>query len=1351
MIGSLPSASAEPARSPASVTPGRISGKVVDPSGRPVPGAAVHSALSRDVVRSDAAGTFVIENVPPLSRGVIAAKEGYSFTEVPIDETVRIVIYPETPETAPRTEYPRPDRDRRPFTDGAWAPLTGTWSFDFDPDGVGVEQRWFSPRHDFTRAIRVPFPVQSLAAFGEESRATDSMWINQFRGVSGALWYRRSFTVPAPFAGHRTRLRIAAADWGASVWLDGEKLAGDQGTGYGEIAVDLGELEPGSTHQLTIRVVAPPADNTSPYPMGKQRMGSFEDIGGIWQPVWIEPVDRVQIDGLRVIPQITFPAGSTIPDEASISVQLSVIAAPDGSTATLELTDPAGRTVTRETMEVRDGGGRIAFAVPDPQLWSPDDPNLYQLSVSVDAGQEGRDGALVQVGLRTFDRGWAPGHSPDDTDDPSQQYQYFYLNNRPHFVRGVLDQGYNPWGIYAYTGVYQGPDFITGSEGDPQPGSIRFDLEAAKRLGFTMIRLHLKISDPAYYHLADQLGLLIWYDLPNNPFDALTEAAHQRWEAVMREAIARDANHPSIVTWVAFNEGWGIGGGGPLDPDSFPWVLKMVDLIKELDPTRLVVDNSPTVVQGHLETDINDFHWYSSLRPEWKDLLDDQNAQVYPGSQWNFYPSYSQSGQPWMNSEFGSGLNNFGMHIGLFRSYPKMAGYVYTQLTDQEHERGKSFTYSRLPNESGFVDQRGHDRGIELFNRDVAICLDSNPAIRAEPGDQVTIRVSISHFSPRDLAGSKLSWKIVGTDALGVEQRTKVHGSRTVSPARYDVSDVGAIEVTMPTNLRVARLHVWLSKGRATVAETYLVIDLSAGTRPAGIKGSTIFDVASPTAQSWTGGLHEVVDGSGTVGMITGIGAGWFEYLVEVPETCRNGKDLTLVVEAATFSRMPTELEGGSQALQMQPARSSVTRGSAPNPGLVELTVDGTVVGSVLLPDDPMDARGRVGAWRDPGQIRYGAVAPITIPGSAVRDKESVRLRLSSRAGLALFGPGTGRFGIDAQLVPGAHAARPPSTRRPVGLPGFADRPTVTVAAPDLGRASTGVAVVTVVNPSRQAMRDVMVALYATESRPATPIDEPELTMLRPGQSWRIRFGVEAADRGTGQELRLSAVVDATAGSPPHRVSNRVDVSAKIGGELDETTFPRTNVDDDFSTDTSGNYDLWLPYPDREAMPTVSFGSGELSASGEPPYFVVAAHRSEMIGDRTFTALEIKKFIVPRVAQDVFFVGLARDEDDYVMAWMGYDMMTCGIDVRVSGQHEGNPFPIRPAPQPGNRMALVTEGTDVSLWLDRGTGWTPVGGLDVGYRLNFADPGTLQRYRHAAGLRGEGGKLAISRFTGRTG
>lgn len=1336
-----------------------VSGKVINENGQPIAHVSVHAAGTKKYTLTDKSGSFTIDDVPEDSVKIIAAKEGYSFTDVPVSESkIKLKLNKETPETIPRSTYPRPDMDRRAFTDGAWLSLNGTWSFDFDPKGIGEEEQWYKPNHQFSKAIRVPFAYQSLAAWGEESRASDNLWSSAFEDYRGAVWYSRSFKVPKSFDGHDTRLRIGATDWGATVWLDGNQVTnGQEGTGYGEIPINFGKLKPGTTHTIAIKSVAPDTNNTSPYPMGKQmRQGGLTDIGGIWQSVWIEPVNEAQLGNVHVTPHLTFKDQDRKPQKASFEVQVTTAGASNGKVE-VKVQDPQGEnTVGDETVRLKDGTGRVTIPIHHPQLWSPENPDLYKLRVHLDGGENGEDGVLTQAGLREIKRDWAPGHSPSDTSDQHEQYQYIYLNNHPYFIRGFLDQAYNPWGIYTYTGISSGPDFKGGSVKKPEPGSILYDLKAAKQQGFNMARTHIKVNEPAYYYWADKLGLLVWQDLPNLPFQASGKEGHKKWEKVLRETVARDYNHPSIVTWVLFNETWGVGNPGQeIRPEDRSWVKSMVELTRDLDESRLIVDNSPTLSGGHLDTDINDTHWYSGSWKEWKDELDKQSGNVYPGSKWNFTGKNKQQGQPWMNAEFGNGADKFRMHTGLYRSYSKMSGYIFTELMDQEHELEGAYSYTRSPKELGFIDHKGNQRGLEMFNTPDAVSIMTEPFLQKSPGSKLKLPIRVSHWSDRDLHNAKLHWKVAGTDAVGRKSDPEIEGSRTIDPDQYAVTDAGEIKVNLPKDLQAAYVWVWIEDQHDnTVAETYVSVDMSLEDTSV-LPDATTFDLASPVDKDWSGGTKDMVNSKAGVQSITGVGRGYFKYKVNVPDKVSNGEveKATLVLEAASYSKI-SELYRTSSGQILGNPRQTYTNETKKFPSKLTVSVNGEKIDHTILPDDPFDARAIVGGFRGPAKLSYGYRITVPLDVNKLHGHKQFMLKLASNGGgLALFGPGAGRYGLEPQVVSKELRSidpQDPGDGHDADLPDSFVHPNVYVAAPD-SHDRGGTAIVTVVNNTQETMKHVQPRLIVPDSVTAKPIDNIHIGNLKPGEAKHLAWEITPSSRvELGQSIKVTAMATAHVGhgQDEHQTVGRVDVGIPVGGVFNPDDYSAVEVDDSFNTDTSENYNVYLPNPGGEPMPDqLSFGGGKLSASDDGPYYAVVASKVSPKSSNFAVIGDLSQFIDHPVGQNAFFIGLAKDAKNYVMVW-NVRGGVAGVDIVKDGQlhnfNVGDKHPI----SPGERRAVSFEGNFLSLWSNKGNDWKKIYNVDIGDYIDLTNPEVRSKYTYAVGLRGEHGTLELGRLVG---
>ncbi|MEQ4209429.1 glycoside hydrolase family 2 TIM barrel-domain containing protein [Actinopolymorpha sp. B9G3] len=1293
-----------------------VRGLVVDAdSGAPIEGASVHASRSEVFATTAKNGTFVLTGVPDSSALVIAGREGYAFAATTVGGSVTLKLHRDTDPA--RAEYPRPDADRRPFTDDTWMSLNGTWSFDFDPDNVGEDERWFDPDHEFGKAIRVPFGYQSLAAWGEEELATKEIFRSAFSSYRGTVWYRRSFTVPEDFSGQKVRLRIGAADWGAAVWLDGEPVLPYSGDGYTEISAGLGSLTPGSTHTVTIRAVAPPTTPDSPYPMGKQtglpdgeNTGWFSDIGGIWQSVWIEPYADARLTQTQVTPELTFEGNARNPSAAAAKIDVTAVG---GTTATVKVKDPDGEVVDTVNMPLSEGQGTARIPIKNPHLWEPDDPALYTADIRLDDD----DGIRTTFGMRKVERKWAPGHT--------DEYQYVYLNNRPIYVRGVLDQGYNPWGIYTYTGVTAGPDLQTGTEADPGRGSILRDLKSAKELGFNVVRHHLKVNEPAYYHWADKLGLMIWYDLPNAGWHSLGEEAEQLFEELLRNTLQRDHNHPSIVIWNIFNESWGINEmpfQEPIPAEAFPYVRRMVDITRSLDPSRLVVDNSACCQNGHLDTDLNDFHYYLNTYDQWKNLLDGFNAQVKPGSTWNFNDG-AQSGQPWLNSEFSTRGGQFPHQVSLFRAYPKLNGYVGVQLAETEQEIHSPFRFDRQPNEPEFVDHRGRTRTIDMFQGDDAVSLMSKSTRTVDRGDSIDVPVKISHFSDDDLSGAELRWKIGGYDDEGRWVADAGGGSRSIDPALYTVSDAGTVSVTAPDELRVGYLWVWLEVDGKTVAENYLTFDTP------GPDGESDFSPSHVTAQAWTGGAQAQTTGGSD--WVTGYGRGYFEYKVQVPEEVRTGRAYTATLIAEVAS---AQAPGWYDPNNVTSARRYPTR--------LTVSVNGRSLPAITLPDDPhgpmaLAGRSRGSVGGDFGN-RYGYRIAIPITSKQLGDADTMTLRLTSDGGgLSILGASSGRHGIPPTLVSGRVSV--PEERpqvRPV------DSRLSVYQAPAAVSLTTGsgTAIVSVVNDTAKTVRNIGVRLAAPDGWTATGTELTTIRSLEPGEARHIAFTVQAeSEVSAGQTADFTA----TASWGDHAIQ-AISTSTV---DFDPEAYSEVGVDDTFDTDSSADYTVYKPSA-GEALPQLTFGAGSLQAEGPGAYYALVAHGSGPKSSRAAVIVDHGKWAGTGQGQDALFNGLVKDERNYVMAWTGI-RGNHGIDFRIDGQLTSaccSPAPL----DSGDRWAFVLDGNSITIWIDRGLGWSRIMTSTTQGRIDFTQPGALDGWHYAAGLRSNAGTQAIGRLEGRS-
>jgi hypothetical protein len=443
----------------------------------------------------------------------------------------------------PLPEYPRPQLER-----SAWESLNGRWQYEA---GAVLHRPPF--HRALAQTILVPFPVQSPLSGIERS------------DTSG--WYRRMFTVPAGWAKQRVMLNFGAVSWSAHVYVNG-RLAGTHRGDYTAFSLDITRLlKPKGPNELVVGYVNPIGGADEP--VGKQAAGPPTGIlhtasSGIWQSVWLEPVAARHITDLELTPdlarsRLTIDPRSSAGGQDQITAQALV----------------AGRVVATAT---GPADRPLELPLAHPRLWSPARPFLYGLHVTLRSGKTDLDTVQSYFGMRSITLGRVDGVTR------------LLLNGKFVFETGALDQGYWPDGLYTA----------------PTDAALRFDIAAAKRLGYDMLRKHVKVEPDRWYYWADRLGILVWQDMPNLPVAGRTPATAAGKAEFRRELTAIVTQHradPSIVTWVPFNEGW----------NQFE-IAAVTRQIKALDPSSLVdTDSGSASCCNAIESrasDIRDSHVY---------------------------------------------------------------------------------------------------------------------------------------------------------------------------------------------------------------------------------------------------------------------------------------------------------------------------------------------------------------------------------------------------------------------------------------------------------------------------------------------------------------------------------------------------------------------------------------------------------------------------------------------------------------------------------------------------------------------------------------------------------------------
>src|SRR3954469_15233427 len=441
-------------------------------------------------------------------------------------------------------------------------------------------------------------------------------WNVQFpdlRDYQGAAWYRIHFDVPQFADTRHVILRFGAVDYFAEVHVNGIPIGSHEG-GYTPFSFDITSAVRPGQNELAIRVIDPPMDEEenralfpdlmyNEIPHGKQNW--YIQNSGIWQGVRLEFLPAIYIDRADVIPNIS--------GEFTVEIRLAGICLNPGATNIaapsslhLGISDSTGREVFRTSTQLGDQHTlSIHGSVRNPQLWEPGNPALYTLDVALTGKAEHRRRA--RFGFRKF-----------ETKDGR-----LFLNNKPFYMRATLDQDFYPETIHT-------------------PASEEFVREMmlkAQRLGVNVLRCHLKVAHPVYLDVADELGMLVWAELPSwsdcwFPCDHFSTRAAVREEKMFREVLIRDWNHPCVVIQTIMNESWGIN---LKDAGQRAWLKDAFDRIKsELAPLgRLVIDNSACEGNFHVKTDIEDFHNYYS-QPDQADLWDTFVQQFASRASWTF-------------------------------------------------------------------------------------------------------------------------------------------------------------------------------------------------------------------------------------------------------------------------------------------------------------------------------------------------------------------------------------------------------------------------------------------------------------------------------------------------------------------------------------------------------------------------------------------------------------------------------------------------------------------------------------------------------------------------------------------
>lgn len=670
-------------------------------------------------------------------------------------------------------DIPLPEHPRPDFARDQWENLNGQWNFRFDSQDEGVNAKWFQDAA-FDQKIIVPFPWGSK--------------LSELEDEADIGWYHRMIRVDPSWEGKRTFLIIGASDWKTTVWLDGQ-LLGDHEGGYVPFEFDLTpHLKYGVDQDLVIRVDDVRRDFTL---YGKQGYGNAR---GIWQTTYLEARGTQFIDAAHFSPDIQ--AESAI---AKIYADLPVKA---DQQVQIQVKDESGNIFKgKGLIAAGESSTEIQIEIPEPKLWNLETPHLYEAEVTM-----GDDIINTYFGMREI----------SVVDLPGTDYPYIALNGKPIYLQLALDQSYHPDGFYTF----------------PSDEFMRREIELSKSIGLNGIRPHIKVEIPRKLYWADKLGLLVMADLPNS-WGEPDRPMQKETEYTLRQMIKRSYNHPSIFSWILFNETWGLRTKvqeGDQDvnrylPATQNWVASMYYLAKSLDPTRLIEDNSICCGAGHTETDINSFHDYKAGY-EWIDHLRDLTERSHPGSPFQFEAGFLQGNQPKINSECGNVWGyagstgdvdwSYDYHrmINAFRIYPEIAGWLYTEHHDVINEWNGYWRFDRSEKFTGMEDMYP---GMSLNDLHTPIYLSTDIDIctSQEAGSEVRVPLFLSSMTEAlNAKYLKINFIFEHTEATGKSIKIK-EWSEEVRYNPYMQEWIDPIKVTMPSTdgLAILKMQIEAEEG----------------------------------------------------------------------------------------------------------------------------------------------------------------------------------------------------------------------------------------------------------------------------------------------------------------------------------------------------------------------------------------------------------------------------------------------------------------------------------------------------------------------------------------------------------
>lgn len=540
-------------------------------------------------------------------------------------------------------EYPRPIMER-----SEWQNLNGLWNY-------AIRHRGEANVRVNDGKILVPFAVESSLS-----------GVQKTVGKDNELWYERTFSVPSSWAGKNVLLHFGAVDWKTDVYLNDVKIGSHEG-GYDGFSFDITPYLKSGNQKLVLKVWDPTTEGYQP--VGKQNTRPegiwYTPVTGIWQTVWIEPVNQKHITELINTPDI---------DQSKLTVLAKTCGTKAGDIVSVVMKD--GNKIVAQGKAA--AGQDVELFVKDQKLWSPDTPFLYNLEVSLISGSKTVDAVKSYSAMRKISA----------KRDQAGVWR-MQLNNQDLFQFGPLDQGYWPDGLYTA----------------PTDEALVFDIKKTKDFGFNMIRKHVKVEPARWYTHCDKIGMLVWQDMPSGDYPASPDwQNHQYYEEKGRlahrsaisetnykdewtEIINEHLSYPCIVVWTPFNEAWG----------QFK-TPEIVAFTKALDPTRLINTASGG---NHFKTgDILDLHNYPGPMMYMYDFDRVTVLGEFGGLGLPIKDHLWQPDRNWGYVQFKDSKEVTDRYVEIVNDLKQLirdgfSAAVYTQTTDVEIEVNGLMTYDR--------------------------------------------------------------------------------------------------------------------------------------------------------------------------------------------------------------------------------------------------------------------------------------------------------------------------------------------------------------------------------------------------------------------------------------------------------------------------------------------------------------------------------------------------------------------------------------------------------------------------------------------------------------------------------